>query len=146
MITTNYIETIKQIKSEILQSRLLIAKMANKELLLLYFKIGKMISEKSTKEKWGSKIIQKLAKDLQNELNGLRGFSYGSLRKMKLFHEEWNTSINLSNTNIIISQSLTDQFKTNNIPISPLSTNKSNKVSNTICSLSTDKFTAHYQI
>ncbi len=84
-----YLQTISHIKNEILKSRYAVAKAANKELLVLYFKIGKIISDKVKTEKWGNKTIQKLSNDLQIELNGLRGFSYSNLKNMRLFYEAW---------------------------------------------------------
>ncbi len=70
-----YIQTVKHLKEEILKSRYHIAKVANKEILFLYYKVGNTISEKVAAERWGSKTIEKLSVDLQSELNGLRGFS-----------------------------------------------------------------------
>ncbi|MCG2760502.1 MAG: PDDEXK nuclease domain-containing protein [Candidatus Delongbacteria bacterium] len=84
-----YIKTIKQIKSDILQSRFLVSKIANKELLFLYFKVGSIISDKVTKEKWGSKTIENLSADLQKELKGLRGFSFTNLKRMRQFYDHW---------------------------------------------------------
>ncbi len=87
----DYIVTVKQIKEEILKSRFLVSQVANKELLHLYLKTGKTISEKVSSEKWGSKTIQRLSSDLQIELKGLRGFSYPNLKRMRQFYEEWRT-------------------------------------------------------
>ena len=118
----NYINIVKNLKQEILKSRYNIAKVANKELLFLYYKVGNIISEKVASEKWGNKTIEKLSEDLQNELKGLRGFSSTNLKRMKFFYEEWasifhdnlkSNSIDLSleNENLVISPLLTYQFK-----------------------------------
>jgi hypothetical protein len=85
----DYIAVLSQIKSEILNSRYLIAKMANRELLNLYFKVGKVVSEKAASGKWGSGTIKTLSDDLQNELKGLRGFSSTNIKRMKQFYETW---------------------------------------------------------
>jgi predicted nuclease of restriction endonuclease-like (RecB) superfamily len=84
-----YIHFVQQLKEQILQSRFQAAKLVNRELLLLYYSIGKMISEKIKKEKWGNAIIDTLSKDIQNELPGLRGFSPKNLRNMRLFYEAY---------------------------------------------------------
>lgn len=84
-----YIQLVQEIKQQILQSRYQAAKLVNKELLLLYFKIGKMIFEKVQKEKWGNSIIENLSKDIQTELPGLKGFSSKNLRNMRLFYEAY---------------------------------------------------------
>ena len=110
MIEKSYIETVKKVKKEILRSRYLIAKVANKELLSLYFKVGNLISNKVAAEKWGSKTIDTFSSDLQNELKGLRGFSSTNLKRMRKFYDEWSPyfkSISITNE---ISPTLSDQF------------------------------------
>lgn len=47
MSNKDYIQALKAIKEEILRSRYHVAKVANKELLLLYFKVGNTISKRS---------------------------------------------------------------------------------------------------
>ena len=110
MALQNYTETVKQIKSAILQSRYITAKVANKEMLFLYYGVGKTISEKVAAEKWGSKTIEKLSGDLQNELKGLRGFSSANLKKMRQFYEEWIPVFQNINPQNGISPSLSDQL------------------------------------
>ncbi|MES2331229.1 MAG: PDDEXK nuclease domain-containing protein [Bacteroidota bacterium] len=84
-----YINFIKEIKQQIIQSRYNAAKLVNKEQLLLYFNTGRMLSEKIKAEKWGESIVQNLADDLQRQLPGLKGFSYRSMKKMQQFYEEY---------------------------------------------------------
>ncbi|RNL56860.1 DUF1016 N-terminal domain-containing protein [Pedobacter jejuensis] len=88
-LSKNYIENIKALKSAILQSRYRAASLVNKELLTLYFAIGKFISHKIEEEKWGAKVIEILSADLQVELPGLRGFSATNIKRMRLFFEAW---------------------------------------------------------
>ena len=107
----NYLHTVKILKEEILRSRYTIAKMANRELLLLYYRVGYIISEKIKTEKWGSQTIQKLSFDLQNELKGLRGFSYSNLKNMRLFYNEWDMCFNLDDFKNSISQSVSVQLE-----------------------------------
>ncbi|MBN8850428.1 MAG: hypothetical protein J0H07_01090 [Sphingobacteriales bacterium] len=65
-----YIRLIADLKQNIVQSRCAAARLANKE-QLLYFKTGKMISQKIASEKWGIKIVEQIADDLQKQLPGL---------------------------------------------------------------------------
>ncbi len=90
---TKHKQTIKELKSMILKSRYRAATLANKELLLLYFSVGRLIVERSETESWGSGVLDRIATDLQAELPGLRGFSTTSLKKMRLFYTEWSNSI-----------------------------------------------------
>ena len=80
-----YSETIKQLKSAILASRYRAAVLANRELLALYFSVGKLIDEKTKQGKWGDKILEQLSLDLQRELPGLKGFSATNIKRMKTF-------------------------------------------------------------
>jgi len=155
MSIDNYIQTLKHIKEEILRSRYNIAKVANKEMLFLYFKVGNVISVKVANEAWGSKTIQKLSIDLQNELKGLRGFSYANLKKMRQFYEEWSPYIQENVLQNEISSLLTNQLKVSDDRIGSLSTSQLNQSKNEISSLITSQFvecftsvsfTAHYEI
>jgi predicted nuclease of restriction endonuclease-like (RecB) superfamily len=88
-IIMNYSEAIQVIKSAILKSRYRAAALANRELLSLYYGIGKYISENSRKGFWGTKAIETISERLQQELPGLRGFSAGNIKKMRIFFEQW---------------------------------------------------------
>lgn len=151
----NYIQTVKHIKQQIVNARFVIAKIANKELLHLYFQIGNIISVKIKEEKWGSKTLDKLSTDLQSELKGLRGFSATNLKRMRLFYEEWSPYFNSISPESSISQLPTNQLENNENSISPLPTDELQKLTNSISPLLADEFTklfvnvsftAHYEI
>jgi predicted nuclease of restriction endonuclease-like (RecB) superfamily len=103
MKITAYAQTIKQLKAAILSSRYRAAILANKELLTLYFNVGKLITEREQQGKWGDKILAQLSTDLQHELPGLKGFSATNIKRMRLFYQEWNSYF-------VIGQSATDQI------------------------------------
>ncbi|MFN0037315.1 MAG: YhcG family protein [Saprospiraceae bacterium] len=86
---TNYLAFVGELKTQILRSRYTAARLANREMLLLYFFVGKQLSEKISIEKWGTKIMANISADLQIALPGLRGFSYRNLRNMRQFAEEY---------------------------------------------------------
>lgn len=84
------VSAVKQIKDAILISRYNAARMANKEMLSLYYNIGEFISTNSRNAKWGSGAIKAISQLLQKELPGLRGFSESGLKRMRTFYEGWN--------------------------------------------------------
>jgi len=86
------INFIKQLKQQILASRYIVAKIANAESLRLYFTIGKMVNNEINKQNWGSNVLEDVAKRLQEELPGLRGFSGKNIYKMRQFYNNWNKS------------------------------------------------------
>ncbi len=124
----HYVETIKNLKSAILASRYRAAALANKEMLGLYFEVGKLISEKVKAEKWGAKVLEQISNDLQNELPGLRGFSASNIKKMRVFFDAWEgylaNDIYLSNQ---ISSTVSNQIQNtrhNRVIISPTASNQ----------------------
>jgi hypothetical protein len=58
---TTYNHFIIEVKNQIVHSRYLAARLVNREQLLLYFIIGKRLSEKVASEKWGTKVIEQIA-------------------------------------------------------------------------------------
>lgn len=85
----NYLAFINSLKQEIIKSRYQAARLANREQLLLYFKTGRMLSEKVKTQKWGTKVLEQIATDLQSNLPGLKGFSFTNLKKMRQFYEAY---------------------------------------------------------
>lgn len=81
---------VKAIKTAILRSRYVAARLANGEMLKLYFAIGGYVSSNSRNGRWGTGVIDEISRLLQKELPGLRGFSAQNMRNMRLFYEEWN--------------------------------------------------------
>lgn len=83
------IDFVKRLKQQILVSRYVVAKIANTEMLRLYFSIGKMVDAEINNNNWGSKILEDISKKLQQELPGLRGFSGQNIYRMRIFFKKW---------------------------------------------------------
>lgn len=100
---TSYSVAVKQLKNAILQSRYTAAKLVNKEMILLYYFVGKYVSMNSRNKNWGIGAIDNISTILQQELNGLRGFSPTNLKNMRLFYEEWAViePLLLKNTTVV---------------------------------------------
>ena len=88
-IRNNYIEEVKQIKEAIAVSRYRAARHVNAEILGLYYSVGKFISLHTRGAQWGTGALRSISNQLQQELPGLKGFSEGNMRKMRLFYEAW---------------------------------------------------------
>ena len=145
-----YSETIKQLKSAILASRYRAAALANRELLALYFNVGKLIDEKIKQGKWGDKVLDQLSNDLQKELPGLKGFSATNIKRMRLFYQEWNGLLTISPT---VSDKLPKKTIENNpsnslvisqLPIAPISPLLTDQLQNSIRPLLTDQFIQYF--
>ena len=81
-----YAQTLIDIKQSIKNAQIKATLSANKELIMLYWTIGKAIAEKQVLHSWGLHVIEQLAQDLQNEFPGLSGFSRANIFKMKSFY------------------------------------------------------------
>ena len=97
-LPTELRSAVAAIKQAILQSQYRAARMVNREQLSLYFGIGRYISEHSREGYWGTGAIESISEQLQRELPGLRGFSAASLKKMRIFYEQWQFIVNRSPT------------------------------------------------
>lgn len=58
----------------------------NKELVALYWDIGRMIAERQRTQAWGKSVVEEPARDLQSEFPGIRGFSARDLWRMQAFY------------------------------------------------------------
>ena len=87
------VKDVKAIKAAILKSRYIAARLANGEMLKLYFAIGGYVSQNSRNGRWGSGVIDEISRLLQKELPGLRGFSAQNMRNMRQFFEVWGTPL-----------------------------------------------------
>lgn len=61
----------------------------NRELVLLYWHIGRDILERQQDQGWGAKIVDQLAKDLTAAFPDMKGFSRRNLLYMRSFAEQW---------------------------------------------------------
>jgi len=86
VITAEYKSFLKEIKDRIYKAQYDALKAVNKELINLYWDIGRSIVAKQDELGWGKAIVETLAKDLQKEFPGMQGFSSANLWRMRNFH------------------------------------------------------------
>ncbi|MDP9129411.1 MAG: DUF1016 N-terminal domain-containing protein, partial [Candidatus Binatota bacterium] len=70
-------------KERILHARNSAARAVNRELVLLYWDIGRAIVEKQQTAGWGDSVVERLAVDLRTAFPDMRGFSVVNLWRMK---------------------------------------------------------------
>ena len=93
-IGTEYIKFLNEIKSRIVTARIQAIRSVNKELIKLYWDIGRTIVERQKKYKWGDAVVEKLANDLKYDFKTTLGFSTQNLWFMRQFYLEYkNDSI-----------------------------------------------------
>ncbi|MCD8388382.1 MAG: PDDEXK nuclease domain-containing protein [Bacteroidales bacterium] len=87
-----YEQAAEIIKKAILRSQYAALSKVNMVQLSLYYSIGRYISLNTRNGKWGVGALKHISLKLKNDMPGLRGFSEPSLRKMRIFYEEWRES------------------------------------------------------
>ena len=93
-INTQYNKAVQLIKSAILQNQLEAAKAVNRQMLALYYGVGKYVSDNTRKGVWGTGAIETISEQLRRELPGLRGFGVSNIKNMRQFYESWNVAVN----------------------------------------------------
>jgi predicted nuclease of restriction endonuclease-like (RecB) superfamily len=89
-----YSEFLKALKLRIRSARISASKTVNKEMISLYWEIGKDIVEKQEQLGWGKAVVERLSCDLIREFPGSTGFSPQNLWLMRqLFLEYRNDTI-----------------------------------------------------
>ena len=83
---SKYKEIFENIKQEVLKSQYKAMQAVNRELIFMYWHIGKIIVDNS---KWGNKFIDNLSIDLKLEFPEVTGFSVRNLKYMKKLAEEY---------------------------------------------------------
>jgi len=91
----DYKDFIVSVKERIRNAQYEALKSVNKELVGLYWDIGKMISEKQKELGWGKSVVETIAKDLSKEFPEQRGFSTTNIWLMVQFYVEYEQHINL---------------------------------------------------
>ncbi len=85
----SYTKLFSEIKQRIRRAQARAAAAANRELLTLYWDIGRMLVGRQEAEGWGSGVLRRLATDLKNEFADLQGFSERNINLMTQFYREY---------------------------------------------------------
>jgi predicted nuclease of restriction endonuclease-like (RecB) superfamily len=84
-----YADWLSELKSRIHNAQQRAALAVNRELVLLYWQIGRDILERQSREGWGAKVIERLAHDLRHAFPTMKGFSPRNLKYMRAFVQAW---------------------------------------------------------
>jgi len=94
--SSEYKEFLKLIKERIYKAQYEGLKQVNKELINLYWYIGKKILEKQEILGWGKSVVINLANDLQKEFPGMKGYSSSNLWRMRNFYVDYREAEKLA--------------------------------------------------
>jgi predicted nuclease of restriction endonuclease-like (RecB) superfamily len=85
-VPDDYRNLLVEVKQRIRSAQYEALKAVNKELIALYWDIGKMIVTRQQGASWGKSVVEQLAKDLQAEFPGISGFSVRNIWNMRSFY------------------------------------------------------------
>jgi hypothetical protein len=88
LVNSDYAAFVAELKARIQSALISEARAVNRDLILLYWDIGRGIVEKQAALGWGESVIEQLAKDLQKAFPGMRGFSTANLWAMRRVYME----------------------------------------------------------
>jgi len=84
-----YADWLAELKRRIQTAQQQATLAVNRELVLLYWQIGRDILTRQAKQGWGAKVIERLAHDLRTAFPDMKGFSRANLMYMRAFAEAW---------------------------------------------------------
>lgn len=90
MLENNINCIINNIKEEIRNTQIKTMQEVNSNLILLYFKLGKIVSEN---KQYGNSFTTQLSTELKLTFPNMKGFSERNIRAMRLFYEEYQNDI-----------------------------------------------------
>ncbi len=85
-LPSGYATLLEDLKLRIRNAQVRAAVAASRELIRLYWDIGREIVQRQEREGWGAKVIDRLAADLQAEFPGMAGFSRANIHRMRAFY------------------------------------------------------------
>ena len=84
-----YADWLTDLKSRIHAAQQRATLAVNRELVLLYWQIGRDILARQAAQGWGAKVIERLAHDLRAAFPDMKGFSPRNLKYMRAFAQAW---------------------------------------------------------
>ena len=90
LIGEEYAEFLREIKERVRNAQVRAALNVNRELVLLYWQLGREILIRQQKDGWGAKVIERLSRDLCTAFPEMKGFSPRNLKYMRAFAEAYS--------------------------------------------------------
>ena len=86
MLDKNFKDIISNIKEEIINTQIKTMQEVNSNLIMLYFKLGKIVSEN---KQYGNNFTKQVSIELKLTFPNMKGLSERNIRSMRLFYEEY---------------------------------------------------------
>lgn len=92
-LPVGYKTLLKDLKQRIRGAQIKAALAANRELIQLYWDIGRILMRRQEKEGWGRAVVDRLSCDIRRELPDIKGFSARNMWRMRAFYLTWSREI-----------------------------------------------------
>ncbi len=89
-IAEGYDDFLRDLKERIRNAQVRAVLAVNRELVLLYWQIGRDILQRQQQQGWGAKVIERLSADLRSSFPEMKGFSRTNLLYMRAFAEAYS--------------------------------------------------------
>jgi len=96
VVPAEYVSLLSEVKERVRRAQYTALRSVNRELIALYWDIGRMIVGRQVDGSWGKAVVERLATDLQAEFPGVGGFLASDLWRMKGFYEACASSEKLA--------------------------------------------------
>lgn len=94
-LPTDYGDLLSNLKARIQAAQYTALRAVNKELIVLYTDIGRLIDERQQEQGWGKNIVENLSQDLCAAFGERSGYSARNLWYMRIFYREYKDYPNL---------------------------------------------------
>jgi predicted nuclease of restriction endonuclease-like (RecB) superfamily len=88
-LPSGYAPLLADLKARVRAAQVRAVLSVKRELVLLYWHIGREIPRCQRNEGWGTKVVERLAKDLRTEFSEMHGFSRANLLSMRAFADAY---------------------------------------------------------
>ncbi|MFI5346039.1 MAG: YhcG family protein [Elusimicrobiota bacterium] len=85
----DYPAFLSGLKERIRAARVKAVLAVNREMVSLYWDLGRDVAERVRRGRWGTGIIKRISLDVQTEFPGIRGFSRPNIQRMRAFYRAW---------------------------------------------------------
>lgn len=92
LTSAEYLDFRDEITKRIRSAQYEALKAVNKEMINLYWEIGKRITEQQKALGWGRSVVENLSKDIQKEFPGIKGFGVSNMWNMARFYAEYQSN------------------------------------------------------
>ena len=96
IVPDSYGAVLAEVKTRIRSAQMAALRAVNRELVTLYWEVGRLIVERQAGETWGMAVVEQLASDVRAEFPGLRGFSAANVWRMRNFYRNYRANEKLA--------------------------------------------------